>query len=487
MKKTTRYILILLILLIGLGGGAAALYFTQPQEEESPEDSAVSTTVTKLFERDAAELSTVSLENAEGSYTMTAHEQPGDSSETAEIAFSIDGAETYDIKEAEVTSFAKSLGSLYTSKDIGEQEDLAQYGLNGTGLATIRYRYQDGSEDQIVVGNEAGASSGRYVLKDGKIYIVTGFQNEVFGSLNLFINTQILEIESIMITDDDGNVTGEENRMEKLTLSGTAFADPIEIEAGGTGLTLNILTAPVAANANSTKLDEITLALKDINATAVIVPEYTEEDLAAYGLDNPAATADYRINGQSNSVSVSEKTAEGTRYLISENKASIYEIGNDAVSAWAETKLMDIRSAYIILPNIMEVDRLSVGVNGAETLFEISRAVNEEKTTETNVQYDLTIKSNGREIDYSEAYQPFYKLLISLSVLSSDPAEYDAESTPIFSVEYRYFEGGSESLAVYAIEGQDRCAVELNGAYTGVAKQTSIDSLIQELAKITEG
>ena len=105
---------------------------------------------------------------------------------------------------------------------------------------------------------------------------------------------------------------------------------------------------------------------------------------------------------------------------------------------------------------IMEVSRLKLTLNGTASEYDITRTKNEEKSTESNITYDLTIQSGaGKEISYDDTYQPFYKQLIAIAVLNTEEVEYSGE--PVFKVEYSYFNGNADSVVeFYAVEGQDR-------------------------------
>ena len=65
--------------------------------------------------------------------------------------------------------------------------------------------------------------------------------------------------------------------------------------------------------------------------------------------------------------------------------------------------------------------------------YDATRTVNEEKSTEGNTSYDLSIQNAaGEEITY-ENYSGFYQQLLSVAVLSTKEATYDAES-PVLRV-----------------------------------------------------
>ena len=58
----------------------------------------------------------------------------------------------------------------------------------------MEVQYTDGTSDELVVGNEAGESAGRYILKDGIVYISSSFSGALLETPLYFINTEIYSV-----------------------------------------------------------------------------------------------------------------------------------------------------------------------------------------------------------------------------------------------------------------------------------------------------
>ena len=111
------------------------------------------------------------LENGLVDETWTLIPTKDENAQELNNAFTFKGWEDEDVNLSEALSAARTFYTLYSVKEIGEVEDLSEYGLNGDGTIKAEVEYLDGTKDTIIVGSAAGESSGRYALIDGKVYI----------------------------------------------------------------------------------------------------------------------------------------------------------------------------------------------------------------------------------------------------------------------------------------------------------------------------
>lgn len=488
MKKSTRNLLIMLVVLVVLGGLAAIIYLYEPAaEEEVSSSSEIEDTSIELINKESTDIASISIKNKDSEYTLSPKEITSEDEST--IDFSIDGFESYDILTSNVNTMASTLYSMTASKSIGEQEKLADFGLDGDGEAKAVIKYKDGSSDTLVIGTAAGESTGRYVLKDGEIYIVSSISDNIFSSPYVFFNLDVISIadrveetaeesESSIVEEESSETTETlEDLLYTMTLSGTEFANSISVKYAPTSIMTYSMTEPMVGDGASTKISEIITALKKVSASGVVYAGNEEDKLAEYGLSEPAAQVQYKLNTEEHVIKLSAANSDGIRYMLVDDSNIIYTIANSTVSIWAEAKVMDLRSPYIALPNIKEIETLTLNLNGEETVFSGTLIKDEENSTEDSVSYNLEVECSGNAIDY-EIYQPFYKELISIALLSFDEAAYDAEN-PYFTINYKYFDNSSEEITVkfFKLEDSDRYAVELNGSYSGVVRKNSLDNV----------
>lgn len=479
MKRTVKYIIILLVVLAILGG--AAFLLTQFPQDSGEDESSISSSSSeeqeKLFSREVEEVKSVDVKNAEDQFTIVP-------SGTEDDGFALESYGGYDVDVTQVSANVRTLLSFSAVKNLGERDDLDAFGL-GADAAKVTIYYQDGSSEQLLLGASAAETTGRYVLKDEKVYIVGGVPNYFYGSKFGYFSTAIYTIadRTELTEDEEGNATenAAADKMEHMTLSGAHYPDPVSIEYTSKCLSGYMLTEPVMAESGNTAFNDLVASLKTLSASSVVDAGITEEKLEKYGLLEPDAKIEFILNNSEHVLAVSAKDGEENRYLTADNTDLIYQVENSLVEKWAETNLLGLRMSYIWINNIKDVEDVILTLDGDMVKsYHVTRTKNEEKSTDTNTEYDLSITdAAGNAVDYDEAYQPFYQKLISLAVFSQDIVE--VSGTPDLKVEYKYFNGGSDILEFYEMEGQNRYAALLNGKFNGQVRGTEMKAMMETI------
>ena len=316
MKKKNRNILIMLAVLVVIGI-AAVLLLTQPPEPAEENSSSVSSSVSiPIISRAAAEVASVTVENTQGRYVLLPAPKEKISSEASSevsaaespVNFTLQGLEDIPLNTGAVSAAARSLFPLSAVKEIETPDALADFGLAGTGEATLTVAYTDGGSDKLVVGIKSTGTTGRYVMAGDKVYIASSLSESLLGGELSFVDTAVITVPDIKTKDEEGNETAAPDEMEAITFSGSNFAAPIEIvlnENNPNSMMPNKMVAPITADVNSNTLTEITTALKTVSAASAVQVHVTDADLAQYGLDKPYAQVDYTMNGEQHSVKLS--------------------------------------------------------------------------------------------------------------------------------------------------------------------------------------
>ena len=304
MKKNLKLLLLMLGVLVVLGGAAVALVLTAPQEEESPESSSSQAEQGAVLEVDPADVASITVESAEGNFTMVPlppEESEEDSSSSEEdsgassdedgdkedlIDFTLEGYEDYNVVTTRVDTSAYAILGLSATKNLGAQEDLSAFGLEGDVLATFTIHYTSGEEDVILLGDEAAESSGNYVLVNDTVYISTIPSQTYNGPLS-YLDTKVYSVADR--TGEDGS--SEEDELTSLDLSGAHLPQAIHIETDPDRISGYRITTPVTAESGTSTLETIISALKTISASDVVDQGLDQETLAQYGLDAPDAVA----------------------------------------------------------------------------------------------------------------------------------------------------------------------------------------------------
>ena len=488
MKKNIRYLIIMLAVLVVLGGGAAVLLLTQPAADEDASSSSLVASE-MVTDRETSEVATVTVENPNASYVMVPVDDGTAKSDRSHVVlWAKELSVSLVFLRPLASDFAVNMAvSIEASKNLGEQEDLAQFGLSGVGAAKVDIQYTDGTSDSFVMGNEAGETSGRYLLKDGVVYITASYSSGLLETPFYFFETDVYtvadRVEETVDSEGSSSTSTLEDVLYHMELSGANAAEPIVIDYDSSKVSSYLITQPVMAESGTNTLTEIATALKSLSAEAVVAAGRTQETLEQYGLAEPYAQITFDMNGEEHTLAVSEANSSGNRYLIADDIDLVYEVTGDSVNAWAEAGLMDLRMSYVWLPNINNVSTLTMRVaDGTEYRFDVEQVVNEEDSTEDKTVYDLVVTNgDGQSVDY-ENYQPFYQMVLSQAVLSTDEATYDAENL-VLEITFEYFDGSDPDVITYCVaEGQDqRYAALLNGGYNGIVRRSDVDTLLEKL------
>lgn len=477
MKKTARNIIILLVLLLVLGG-AVYLLTNLPkdegEEESSQPSSSSSAERTTMFDKEDVDIKSVEVKNSEDEFTIIPTQ------EDSQLGFTLQGYEDYDFNENQVAANVRTMLGFTPSKELGGQDSLDAFGL-GSGGVKVTVNYKDGSSDQLVLGDTSPETTGKYVLKDGEVYIVSGVPDAFYSSKFGYFNTSVYVIPDMMDVevDDEGETTETvtADKLDTLTLSGAKFSEPISIKPSSRYLSGYGITEPITAESGNTKFNDLLTSLKTLTASSVVDAGITDEKLEQYGLAEPDAKLSFSLNGMEHEVTVSAKDSSGMRYMLADDNDLVYQVDNSTVTNWADVSLMDLRMSYVWIANIKDVKKLTVILDGDQVYsFDITREKNEEKSTDTSTEYDITEirDAGGNVIDY-ETYQPFYQKLIGMAVFTLDEAQYSG--VPAMEIKYEYFNGGTDTVEYYEVSG-NRYAAFLNGGFNGQVRGTDFDSVV---------
>ena len=477
MKKTVRNIVILLAVLLVLGG-TAYLLMNLPKDgdgEESSQPSSSSSAERKeLLTREDTEIESVEVKNAEDEYTIVPTQ------EDSQLGFTLEGYEDYDFNTSQVAANVRTMLAFKPAKELGSQDSLDDFGL-GSGGTRVTVNYKDGGSDQLVLGDTSPETVGKYVLKDGEVYIVSGVPDAFYANRFSYFYTSVYVIPSLtdVTVDDEGETTETEaeDKLETMTLTGARFPEPVTIEYNSRYLSGYGITEPVTAESGNTKLSELITSLKTLTASSVVDAGITDEKLEKYGLTEPDAKLSFSLNGSEHELAVSAKDSDGMRYMTADGNDLVYRVDNSAVTNWADANLMSLRMSYVWIANIKDVKKLTVTIDGSEVhSFDITREKDEKKSTDTSTEYDISkiVDGDGNSVDY-EVYQPFYQQMISMAVFTLDKAEYSG--TPAMKIEYEYFNGGADTVEYYEIPG-NRYAALLNGSFNGQVRGTDFDGVM---------
>lgn len=483
MKKQQKNILIALAALVFLGAVAAVLALTGIPSEEPEEDtsSTVSTITEKVLDYTIDDIASIDFTSNVLDEAFTLIPTKLNDEVEANTTFTIQGWEDEDVVTSSALGLAQRFYSMIRLREIGQVDDLAEYGLSGNGEYKGVIHFTDGTEKTVIVGIEAGETAGRYVLVDGTVSIAS-FGTYLGYSKYNYINTSNLITIEDPSTEDATDLLDTISMLDHLYLSGTNFPEEVRIEYEENSVLVYALQTPIYAGMSTTVAESLIDTFQSVSATGVVAVKATEAEYAEFGLDEPSAVADYSVNGERHVIALGKKHA-GAYYATIDDSGVIYTLNADDVSEWAEADVFTLRDGFIALPTIMNVKRLTLESAGGTEVYEVTREVDEDRSTESNTIYNYFPSLNGQDIDYSTSYQPFYRNMIAIYTLHEDVREPDGK--PLLRMKYEFFDD-TEPLEViyYADSAERRCTATLNGKASGVVRYSEVENLLELKPKL---
>lgn len=118
--------------------------------------------------------------------------------------------------------------------------------------------------------------------------------------------------------------------------------------------------------------------------SGVNVAEYIEKnpsDLSEYGLDKPSYVFDFVLDGKEYSIKLGSKNEDDTRYYAQLNdEPTVFAVSSSSLN-FVDSPLIDLISRFIFIPNIADVEKLVIEMDGrVDTL--LINANNEDKSKE---------------------------------------------------------------------------------------------------------
>ncbi len=480
MKKQTKNIIIALAVLLVLGIAATVLLLMPPAEDPYDVDEPTAQTQDEpylLINNEITDVKQVVIENGLVDETWTLVPMMDENAQAQNNTFTFKGWEDEAVVHTEALSAARSFYMLYAVKDMGEVENLADYGLDGDGTIKAVVDYLDGTKETIIVGDAAGESTGRYTLYNGEVYIAAFSEMLVQKQVD-FIDPSVLTIPIPGDATLNGVTTEVENTMGHMRFSGKNYPEEILLQKSEDPVLKYEVSEPIFTGANETKINEMIKQLMSITANAVAAVNATDEELKVFGLDEPTAVIDFEINDEAHVIRLGSKL-NGEYSLMIDDNDTVYIVAESDVDTWANNALYDLRDGFVRLVNIFDVQKLTVEDASGKDVYDVERVKNEERSTEELPYYDLSVTKDGKAVDYKTAYQPFYTDMLSVYVLNEALVE-KPEGEPMFTASFEHVgNGGTEVVEYYAMPDNDRrCVAVVDGEAVGVVRMSDVEDLM---------
>lgn len=467
MRKTV-VILICAVVLLALLLGAAWLLMSSDTDEKPAETTG---DTLSIVSRTPADVASVSVKNSSGEYTVT---QADGNVTVHDIPAKLVNADYVTMLLDEASSVE------YISVVTTELSRKAEFGL-AEPEAEVEISYTDGSQLRLLLGAEEPISSGRYFMTEGgdTIYIMKNSRAIRFVSpVEVFINFIIVPPEE---------TTQPLSELQDFTISGTSVGEPIvlravlpdreeeQLKALSYGSITHLIVSPNEHEASPTTLSTIADQLFGLMSEEIVDYNCTEEELAAYGFDEPYIQYDFMYKRGSAETAEAYclkvcKTDEGYIATLNDDGVVYRILDLDFLHVSYEELVM----RWFISPFISEVSAIELSYEGGNDRFDIV----------SDTVSSVSVTREGEEID-STLFRQFYNLVMSAASDSSRLVEEPELSEPVLTLRVCYKDGNkADDVLNFYDAGQRRLYVEVNGVCEFTMRENWLTVTLQALENV---
>lgn len=411
------------------------------------------------------------------------------------------------IKQTNVTSMLNAIKSIKAERIVSENSDkLDEFGLDDPAILEVTL--EDGKKVTIKIGIEVIHSMGYYgmVNDDKNVYMLT----RDIGLAMRYNNTDMTEVEKTPSADLANiryiritNKNGSEYELGKYT-------EKIYSNAGNALNTWKILKPyGLKYGADEAKMQELLPVYASFSFLSCV--DYKAEDLSKYGLDDPTATihVGYYISrtekldkpekDPETDKLITEKTyndpaeymlyignkdEDGNYYARLEGSQAVHTIDDVKVDTMLNVDAFNLLDKYVLMPNIVDVDRIQAEVNGKTYDMEIKRTT--EKDDEGKEKTISTYFFNGKESE-EKAFKTNYQAMISAQYDSVIKDEISLDGVkPVLSLSMHLFGEGEGTYSVKFYPYNDYFNIIQNAdGMVFFADKRRIDTIIESITNFT--
>lgn len=475
-RKKRTIILSLIAAFVVLCTIIVLLVFVFPKQEEETPDITETTTIT-LFDK-----STSAVSCPIKSATVAKKDSTPIEFVNIDDRLYVKGYENFEMHATNMGDLVDALTICVLSKDIGEVEDVTEFGLDDPQF-TVTVTFYDDTTKTFEVGDMTPDQSGCYFReKDSKhIYIQPLETTSIFLQQPLdYISLTVLEQPTVKSSSE-----GEtEVVLRYMSLSGEVRKNRpfsfrlVTSEDSDTYIYYSyIITEPFTKGANSS-YDTALGAFTAIDATSVVNVAPTAADLKTYGLDKPYSVAKFTLSARTTTTMESDdgNTISKTTYkdleehtLMIGNKYDayyyvriddnpvVYLVAADALPI-AEMQYDDLADTLLFLEDISEMGSFRLTFPDKETIFNLKHDDSSMDSTK-----NLTVTIDGKTydtMDFRYLVQNFMNIK-RYGSLTTDVSK----MTPQFEMAITRREQKTPVLSVkfYEISGSQYAVVLSNG------------------------
>lgn len=446
-KKTIRLIVggaVVAVLVIAL----VLILLLLPGEDaaESSSGSTSSDTSVTLMEQERENVQSIHVKNSKGEYEIVL---------TGDEEWEIEALKEFEQQTNLYSLAAGEVAELSADKILDVTQDEAEkYGLTEPETV-VNATFKDGTTLQINIGGDV-PTGGNYMTIEGKdpIYIYSG-KSYFDYALTDFVSTTVFDIESTETTSsaESGSTATQTVTIDQMEICRTDLKKPIifskyessDDEDAFIGGSYR-MTSPNTIFVDDNKIGTTVSGFLSLYASGVEVLNPTAQQLKERGLDKPTATVRVTFEGKTYTLKIGNAvTCESTDdpdelesghthsvigYNVMRDGTDVIYLVSESSLPWLTLKAEDIMSVFVVLPNIMDVKKVTVTYDGKAYAFEPGK-------TGTGDDEHLVPKYEGTTLN-EDYFKTFYQVL--LSVYQTGVNTGTASGDSVMSIEYEYLD-----------------------------------------------
>lgn len=443
MTRQVRNLVIAVCVVVALGAGVLLLNVLPGGKKSSTSSSGSSSSSSiGLLSIKSGAFHSLHVTNAAGGYTITL------SGGTYTVDALKDAPSNQSAIQSKVNDVLGLKATALIQKDV---TDLTQYGL-AAPTATLDVTTADGKTSTVKIGNQAPSGSGVYVLKPGTndVYLSATMMNDNFSqSAMQYASTTVSALSP------SANISaykfGGTARPTPFTVAVKTQSSAASSGSSAAASYTYALAQPYAYDGNDTNLGKITTALQSLSATSVVSVDVSPQSLAQYGLQNPAYTLTYTVDGKDTTLSFGNAdSSSNTVYMTISGKQAVYQVDTSTAAAFYNDQLADVLSTALVTSDVSTVKTLTVQ-SGSETYtFNLSGSSDKLAVTD----------ANGKKVD-ATGFRNYYQTI--LAVATRGGASSPAGVSPSLTLTFTYNDGTAQRTVSFLPDGSDKSVVEING------------------------
>ncbi len=486
--KKTRSLIIMTALLVVLVGAYALWQITGGFPLGTSETSTPTTSASTeaLADFTAEEIDQIRLTNEKGSLvfrptwnqptpTPVSSEDPQatatpspQATPTPVLSWVLVEPQVQDLSGDLLNTLANRLLSINVTEDIGVKEagELAPYGLEGDGTASLVYRLKNGEEVTIVLGTKVQASTAEryYAMNrgEGRVAVIsTAGSHLQTGPLDL-INKDVISLSA-----DDLIGFSLKRQTEDFTIEGELLPNEEETAADQWAM-----KSPVAWKGNASNIQNFLAEIAEIRADEVY--EATEGELGRFGLQTPYYRVTLRTAGEEKVLLISNQGSSDLAYAMIEGKDYFFSF-NRQVLTQTGIPALDFYDKFAALVNITNVGELTLTLGGNRYVSDVFNPTREEidqakeqGLVEPSPAYTLNgLDANLTNEHDDNLFTKYYQTLIGVMVSGFDPEARPLADEPLYEVSYQMRNGDEDITLSFVSRDAQTLYLFKDGVYTG--------------------